>query len=211
MIWFIDIDGCLCDNRDEFIKRCSAWLDNNMILHSSPVTSEYLFSTTFNVDKELAVPCFESEEFAGYYITEPADGAVEFLQSIDKSKDMIVMLTGRNPDDRIPITEELHAFLGCNYDNRKTISIGAITKRWLDRYEVPYDNIIFRQNKVEFIEEFRYSAIAIEDDPRILEGYITNNIPCIAMRADYNEGIANLEADSWFDIHRMVQAGLLDN
>lgn len=211
MIWFIDIDGCLCDNRESFIRRCSTWLTNNMIEHKDPVMSEYYFGDIFGVDKMLHIPCFESEEFAGYYIEDPMDGAVEFLQEVKDRGDMVVILTAREADSRIPITEELHAFLGKNYESRKSIAIGVITQIWLQRHNIPYDNVIYRKDKVALCKEHAYCAIAIDDDPKILEGYINNNINCVSMRTEYNDGKADLEADTWFDIHRMLNAGILDS
>lgn len=208
MIWLVDIDGCLCDNREAFITRCSTWLDNNMIVHSEPKRDEYDFGKVFGVDDSLAIPCFESEEFAGYYIEEPAVGAVEFLQSIDTNEDMIVILTGRNPDDRVPITEELHNFLGSRYDSRHTISVGVLTKLWLAKHKVPHHNTIYRKDKVSFVKEFE-SVITIEDDPKIIEGYFDNNIKCVAMRAEYNDGLTGLFADNWSDIARMHRVGII--
>ena len=209
MIWFIDIDGCLSDNHEDYLARCSKWLDNNMITHTEARRDCYDFGKAFGVDPKLAEVCYESEEFADYYIVEPAAGAVEFLQELHKDKDAtIVILTAREPDSRIPITERIHEFLGPEFDSRNTIAVKVITKLWLEKHDIPFDNIIHRKDKVAIVSDCQ-NAVAIEDSPKTLEEYKEAGCKCIAIRADYNDGLDVLYADTWFDIDKMHRVNVI--
>lgn len=208
MIWFIDFDACLCDNQDAFVERCAIWLDNNHIAHTAPDVNVFHFGKMFGVDNYLHEDCYESKEFAGYYIQPPKEGAIEFLSSIDKKQDMIAILTSRRPDLRIPVTEEIREFLGDTLVGRHTIALSVLTKLWLERYVIPFDNIIYREDKVSFMKEFP-TGIAIEDNPIVINGYIDNGIKFIRMNYPHNEGCEGLVADTWFDIDKMHRLNII--
>ena len=204
MIWFIDIDGCLCDNHSEYIRRSCLWLDNNMIEHSKPNIDVYDFGKAFSVDGKLGDVCFESEEFAGYYIIPPNGDAVEFLKHRSESGDVVAILTSRIPDLRIPITTEVRDFLGKLLPGRKTVSLQVLTKIWLDTFKVPYDNIIHRADKAEFMKDFP-TGVAVEDSPYTLAGYACEGVRCIAMSASYNLGLNVPYVKSWKDMYSLSE------
>lgn len=204
MIWFIDIDGCLSDNHSEYIRRSCLWLDNNMIEHSEPNINVYDFGEAFNVDGKLSDVCFESEEFAGYYITPPNEDAVEFLKHCNKSGDTIAILTSRIPDLRVPITDEVRDFLGKLLPGRNTVSLQVLTKIWLDKFEVPYDNIIHRADKAEFMKDFP-TGVAVEDSPHTLSDYAREGVRCVAMSASYNSRLNVPYVKSWKDMYNLSE------
>lgn len=204
MIWFIDIDGCLCDNHSEYIRRSCLWLDNNMIEHSEPNVDVYDFGRVFNVDGKLGDVCYESEEFAGFYVIPPNDDSVKFLKHCSESGDVVVILTSRVPDLRIPITGEVRDFLGKLLPGRKTVSLQVLTKIWLDKFDVPYANIIHRADKVEFMKDSP-TGIAVEDSPHTLAGYACEGVRCIAMSAPYNLGLNVPYVKSWKDMYDLSE------
>lgn len=201
MIWFIDIDGCLCDNKQSFEKRCLSWLDNRNILHGEPKADAYNFGERFDVEDSLAEACYESGEFAGYFIEPPAEGAIEFIQLVRSAGDTVVILTSRDKDRRIPVTEELVNFLGSDYETRSTISLEVLTTTWLIKNDIAVDNILFRKNKAAVVKEFGSSgSVAIDDDPFILEAYANNGLTAIAMTAEYNKGRDWNYVDNWMEL-----------
>lgn len=88
------------------------------------------------------------------------------------------------------------------------VDIIKLTKDWLSKYEIPYDNIYFSiNNKGEFCKN-NGIHIMIDDNVNEINSCIENNVFTIAPVRLYNKELNNYEncqyCNNWFDIENAV-------
>lgn len=189
----IDIDGVIIDI-EEFKMECGSkmCIEESWGIDIKP--DEYYVSKTFNWTEE------QDEKFWKRYLLKYAKGSIprrysaEIIEKLRQEGNKIYIITARN---QYGMPEE------------ETKSMQEITKEWLDRNNIKYDNLIFAGD-----EEKRQQCldnnidVMIEDSPKNIKN-ISEKVPVIKFYNTYNNDVKgpNIRtAYSWYEIYNIISS-----
>jgi len=105
--------------------------------------------------------CEIREDPKTYADLEPLPGAIEKLQQLHKNGHEIVIITARH-------------MKSCNGDQSKVIArVGKITLEWLDKYNIPFDEIHFGKPNTDIYIDDR--CIRFDSWDKISENILNEN------------------------------------
>ncbi len=181
----VDMDDVIVDFRVGF----SNWLKKTYNIYADVNSEEYYFITALqkvDVNPEEVFSRFIGE--SGFYNLKPNVGAATFMNELRKKGYWLQILTARPEED-----------LRCMYD----------TYQWLERYNIPYDDIDFATEKFRWCAKSKYYdsnsiAFAIDDSPKHAEEYSKHGINVKVPVKSYNKSI-NQEVDYYHDFNSLIR------
>lgn len=170
----VDIDGCI----NHYPDSLKMWAEVFLNLDET----ESKLAIEKDNDFDLLKKTYRHSEILSYLL--PREGVSETLQKMRKSGWVIVVLTSRNP--------------------LKNPKIEAITKDWLNKYNIPFDSIVFTKDKAEYVKNNEDRIImVVEDDPNFLDSFKHLKTEVVALKNDLNVGIRRAHfhtVSSWWEI-----------
>ncbi len=190
----IDIDGVLTDFEKYQLERCSEYFFKN---YNIPISNNegYITEEIFNISVE------QRKEFWNKYRKEyikipPRAFASEVITKLKENHE-IYIITAR------VFTEE---------DSHRGKKMRHTVKKWLKKYKIPYDKIIFSpEEKLEICKDNKID-IMIEDKVENINE-ISKVIPVICYHANYNKRCSGkniYRTYSWYDIYYNIENKLGD-
>ena len=185
----IDIDNCISNFDDVLLKeylKHDKELRNTGIINENP---EYLRTGMFDWTEEEEKSFYNAniEEFAKKL--KPVEDASDYIKKLKEDGNKIYIITGRDNGE---------------YKNPK-----ELTKNWLDRYGIVYDELIFtnaydKHAKTEVCLENNIDLM-IEDSTRISLDLINNGIKVYTMNTRYNKKEQTLDrVSNWKEIYERI-------
>lgn len=186
----IDIDGVLTDFEryviDYGTKMC---VEENWTLNMD--VSQYLDINVFDWDNNQA-EIFRDKYFVKYLTESPVRiFAPEIIIKLKEEGNKIYLITARD-DDEMP--DEHYG------------KIQSITREWLKKQSIIYDELIFKKEKLQPCIENNIDVM-IEDSPENIER-LSKKIKVIKFDCRYNNDIENKNittAYSWYHIYRIIK------
>lgn len=171
----VDIDGVVSDSYKAWVKEMNRHFGTNIL-----ELKNYDMHLDFGVSWEEMGKYFKDNVEYLFTIPNPVVGAKEGLERLFRDGHEVVYITARSQDEEV------------------------FTIRWLDKYEIPYEQILFTDfgSKVDhalqwelelFIEDFMDNAIAISEA----------GVPVLLLDASYNQGECSsriIRCDDWREI-----------
>ena len=186
----IDIDGVLTNYERQVVdfgsKMCieEKWPINIDV-------SKYLEINKFNWNKEQTMK-FWDRYFIKYLTEAPVRAfAPEMIEKLRQEGNKIYLITART-DDEMP-----QGHYG---------EMQYLTKEWLKKQNIKYDEIIFKREKLQPCIENKID-IMIEDSPENIEN-LSKQIKVIKFDCQYNNDINNeniTTAYSWYHIYNIIK------
>ena len=166
------MDDVIVDFRQGF----ASWLKKSYEIEVDVNSEEYYFITALqrvDVNPEEVFSRFIGE--SGFASLKPVQGARIFMNELKKKGYWLQILTAR-PEEN----------LRCMYD----------TYQWLEKYNIPYDDIGFSSEKFRWCASSQYYdtnsiAFAIDDSPKHAEEYAKHGINVKVPIKSYNKDIIN--------------------
>lgn len=185
----IDIDGVLTDEHSFIIDFASKYLNERNIpytVHKDIYDSEKVFDVSKEVWREFW------KEHIFYYSknVQARPFASEVINKLKKENIEIFIITAR---------------YYTTYENEHTEEMQKIVKEWLNNNNIPYDKIIFSEEKVDICKKYEIDLM-IEDKPENILS-ISNEIPVICYDHLYNAKLNNkniIRCYSWYDIYEKL-------
>ena len=185
----IDIDNCISNFDDVLLKeylKHDKELRNTGIINENP---EYLRTGMLDWTEEDEKSFYNAniEEFAKKL--KPVEDASDYIKKLKEDGNKIYIITGRDNGE---------------YKNPK-----ELTKNWLDRYGIVYDELIFtnaydKHAKTEVCLENNIDLM-IEDSTRISLDLINNGIKVYTMNTRYNKKEQTLDrVSNWKEIYERI-------
>ena len=186
----VDIDGVLTDFERYVIDYgIKISVEKNWPINID--VSQYLDINVFDWDNNQA-EIFRDKCFVKYLIETPVRlFAPEIIRKLKEEGNKIYLITARD-DDEMP--EEHYG------------EIQSITKEWLKKHNIIYDEIIFKKEKLQPCIENNID-IMIEDSPENIEK-LSKQIKVIKFDCRYNKDIENEKvttAYSWYHIYGLIK------
>jgi len=188
----IDIDGVLTDIEKFQIEYGSKYFykKNKKIINYKGNETTDIFNINLKEDD-----LFWNDAIK-HYIKEPARNyASEVIKKLKKEGNEIYIITARTSN--LTYTDDI--------DTKK---MHKLVRKWLKKYNIYYDKLIFsKEDKLEICLENNID-IMIEDKPKNIND-ISKKIPVICYHANYNEqcsGINITRCYSWYDIYFRISS-----
>lgn len=186
----IDIDGVLTEEHSFILDYGAKWFDNKNIpytVHNNIYDSEKVFDVTKEEWKE-----FWKEHIFYYSKNIPVRPfASEIINKLKNENIEIFIITAR---------------YYTTYENEHTEEMQRIVKQWLDKNNIPYNNIIFSEEKAKICKKYGINLM-IEDKPENILS-ISSEIPVICYDHLYNKNLNNkniIRCYSWYDIYNKIK------
>lgn len=175
----IDVDGCL----NHYPDPLKMWAE--VTLNLDQLESRQAIKK--NNDFDLLKSTYRHSNILNYLL--PRDGASSVIKKIKKNGYSITMLTSRNPN--------------------KNSGIKAITENWLNRYQIPFDSIVFTKDKGGYVKQHEDRiAMVIEDDPNFFDSFEKLDTKVVAFKNDLTVDIkqAHFHAvSSWREVESLFK------
>lgn len=186
----IDIDGVLTD----FERQVTDFATKMSVEEKWPIdvnVDEYLAIDAFNWTKEQTNRFWDRYKIK--YLTESPvrTFAPEIIEKLKKEGNKIYLITARH-DDEMP--KEYYG------------KMQPITKEWLKKQNIKYDEIIFEKEKLQPCVENSIDVI-IEDSPSNIQN-LSSKIKVIKFDCQYNKHVNNeniITAYSWYHIYQIIK------
>jgi len=175
----IDVDGCL----NHYPNPLKMWAEMTLNLDQSASKEAIKIENDFDLIKNT----YRHSKILSYLL--PRNGTAEVLQKMKKHGYRVVLLTARNP--------------------KKNPHIKDITKHWLDRYCIPYDDIVFTREKAPYIQQYGNRIVMIiEDEPKFLDLFKKMKTEVVAFSNEINGGLKQSHfhmVSSWIEIDSLFE------
>mgnify|MGYP003291677069 CR=1 FL=1 len=186
----IDIDGVLTNyERDAIDYGTKMSVEEKWPIDID--VSKYLEINAFKWNKEQAQK-FVDKYFVKYLKETPVRAfAPEVIERLKHEGNKIYLITARH-DEEMP--QEYYG------------EIQDLTKQWLKKQNIKYDEIIFKKNKLQPCIENKID-IMIEDSPQNIED-LSKQIKVIKFDCQYNKDVNNeniITAYSWYHIYKIIK------
>ena len=193
MVWFFDIDGTLIDNIKAYYEAWYKFATKRGVTWKTYDYSKYSFQEIFHPDSEVYTMEFEtSEEFADFYIDEVFEGAIETINKLKEMGDTVFFLTSRDPFYNVALTPKIRELFNNVYpEKRGTVKLSCITEQWAISKGLNPRDIIFAEDKVSIVEQYKGNCICVDDSPQKIKAYVDAGIYTLIMDAEYNKDCGN--------------------
>lgn len=193
MVWFFDIDGTVINNIKQYYYAWYNFATNRGITWNTQNFDKYDFRAIFNPNEEVPVEEFEtSAEFADFYIEDVFEGVIETINKLKEMGDTVFFLTSRNPEYKVALTPKIRElFNNILPKGRKTEKLICITEQWAISKGLNPRDIIFAEDKVSVVEQFKGNCICVDDSPHKIEAYVNAGIYTLIMDAPFNKDCGN--------------------
>jgi len=185
----IDIDGVLTNDDDFILEYATKFCyENNIDFFKDP----YLYETRKFDWSEDILQKYRNEYFWEYANNEPPRKfASEVINKLKQEGNEIYIITSRYPT---ALNSE---------DGQK---MRNIILRWLEKYNIPYNDIYFSKDKTVEINKLKLDLF-IEDSPKTIPIYIKYvHILCFDCRYNTELKCENMtRVFSWYDIYRKIK------
>lgn len=156
----IDIDGCL----NYYPAPLKMWAE--VMLHVDRGESKRAIQEKKEFD--LLKETYRHNPLLNYLL--PREGAQEVCEKIKKNGYLITLLTARNP--------------------KKNPEIRTTTRKWLFKYKIPFDSIVFTKDKSAYIKQHESRIImVVEDEPGFLNSFKKLRTKVAVFKNDFNGDI----------------------
>jgi len=187
----IDIDGVLTDIEKFQIEYGSKYFSkkNKTIVNPNAYDTTDLFGITLEEDNE-----FWNLAIQDYIKVPPRNYVEEIIKKLKKEGYEIYIITARSSN--------------LSYSkNIDSLKMQTIVKKWLKKYNIYYDKLIFSmEDKLNICLENKID-IMIEDKPKnIIE--LSKHLPIICYHAGYNSHCNSdniIRCYSWYDIYYKIK------
>lgn len=185
----IDIDGVLTDEHSFVLDYGTKFFYNNKIpyaIHRNIYDDAKIFDVTEEQYEEFWDECI-------FNYSEKISIRPFASEIINKFKEE---------------NNEIYIITSCSfttYENEYKEKMQNIVKQWLYKNNVPYDEIIFSDNKVDICKENNIDVM-IEDKPENIVS-ISKEIKVICYDNPYNEDLCShniIRCYSWYDIYEKI-------
>lgn len=188
----IDIDGVLTNYEKFQLENLSKYYWN---IHRKKVivSNSYYSSKIYNVTRDEDDKVWNKAIWE-YMEEPPRVYASEIIKKLKEDGNEIYIITARSSD--------------VSYiDNMTQQKMQDIVIKWLEKYDICYDEIIFSsENKTDVIKDKKID-IMIEDKPKNIDE-ISMIIPVICFHSSYNEcckGNNIIRCYNWYDVYFSIK------
>ncbi len=153
----IDIDGCL----NHYPGPLKMWAEVLFNIDKS----ESVEAIKKRNDFDLLKKTYRHSTIFSYLL--PRAGSREILNQIKKRGYIITLLTARNPD--------------------KNPHIKDVTTKWLYKYKIPFNSIIFSKDKGAYVKKNEHRIImVVEDEAELLSSFDKLKTEVVVFNNDFN-------------------------
>lgn len=184
MIIGVDIDGCAGD----YVNGLRKFLGDRLEIPEEdrmkvfPIPTDYNFSTWPGI----------SEDFVEYHSQAVALGLYKEMDAIGNVSEILWKLSDEGHHIRVITSRFVKSG-----QNAQVVSSTAI---WLDKYDIPYRDIMFVKNKTDV-----YADIYIDDAGYNIEAYRAAGSNFIIFDAPYNQNVEGLRAYTWNEVYDYIK------
>lgn len=186
----IDIDGVLTEEGPE---NNSIWQQKMIDFFNRKINLEkntYNLAEAFGLNDEELNLFLEKELQNIYSQVPPAQGAKETLSELKDKGFKIILITARHSEHN------------------------DVTKNWLKKYNIPYDNLYHEHDKAPLVEKLNLKLF-IEDNKNNALSISAKNIPVILVNKYHNRDLKENDliyrANNWQDIKGHLNDLLSEN
>lgn len=186
----IDIDGCITNQEDFLINFGTKFIALNdmpfKIENNDALDSTDIFGWS---DEDAHNFWFQNRKFLNY---ETRPFCSEVIAKLRKEGHQIYIITARHNGDK-----------WWNLKDRDRVE--KITKKYLKKFKIKYDYLIFTNNKLDEIIKNKIDVM-IEDDIKNIET-LSKQIPILVMNSRFNSRYNfnnTIRVYSWYDIYSKI-------
>ncbi|MFR2534982.1 MAG: 5' nucleotidase, NT5C type [Clostridia bacterium] len=186
----IDIDGVLTDEHRFIIDYGTKYLNNKKIEYT-------LHDNIYDDPKIFEITKSQYDAFWKKYLVYYSENisirpfAAEVIKKLKQENNEIYIITSRS---------------FTTYENQHRQKMQDIVKKWLNKNDVKYDEIIFSRNKADICRKMHIDVM-IEDKPENVIA-ISKIIPVICYDHPYNNELSDrniIRSYSWYDIYKKIK------
>lgn len=175
----VDIDGVTADSYTVWLGELNRYFSKNI-----SVIDNYDIHQVYDVSWDEMNRFFKENMEHLFMMPQPVKGAKQGIESLIAQGHEIVYVTARAADEE------------------------EVTLRWMDRYKIPYKNVVFSdlQSKVELVKKWQLELF-IEDYTKNALAIAQAGIPVLLLNTTYNQGElvrGVIRCRNWTEIVRTV-------
>lgn len=156
----VDIDGVTSDSYTVWLEELNRYYGKNI-----EVLEDYHLELVYNVPWDDMNDFFVENVERLFMLPLPMKGAKQGIETLLAKGHEVIYVTARSPEEK------------------------DVTLRWMDKYKIPYDNIIFAgmTNKVDLVKEWQLELF-IEDYSGNAEAIAKSGVQVLLLDSTYNQG-----------------------
>lgn len=187
MYCLLDVDGCIANNTEEFIKLSQAWLIKHGMSGEIINPDGYNIKEVFGVDVDWE-EVFTDIDFVDFYVASPMEYVAEATAYMKLKGHKIIILTSRNPSLKIPVTTKMRTMFNLSYAITE-LDLNWLTKAYLHYNDIPYESVVYEHDKAAYALSLDGDVIALDDAAYNLKAYKDAGVRCVAMAYPHNRDI----------------------
>lgn len=156
----VDIDGVTSDSYTVWLGELNRYYSKNI-----EVLEDYNLHLVYNVSWDDMNNFFVENVERLFMLPPPMKGAKQGIETLLAKGHEVIYVTARSPEEK------------------------DVTVRWMDKYKIPYEHIIFSgmKSKVDLVKEWQLELF-IEDYVGNAEAIAKSGIQVLLLNASYNQG-----------------------
>lgn len=156
----VDIDGVTSDSYTVWLGELNRYYGKNI-----EVLEDYHLELVYDVPWDDMNDFFVENVERLFMLPSPMKGAKQGIETLLAKGHELIYVTARSPEEK------------------------DVTLRWMDKYEIPYENIIFAgmKSKVDLVKEWQLKLF-IEDYTGNAEAIAKSGIQVLLLDSTYNQG-----------------------
>ncbi|AHF05960.1 5' nucleotidase, NT5C type [Desulfitobacterium metallireducens] len=156
----VDIDGVTSDSYTVWLRELNQYFNKNI-----SILEDYDIHLVYDVSWDEMNDFFKQNMEHLFMLPQPMKGAKQGIESLIAQGHEIIYVTARSADEE------------------------EVTLRWMDKYKIPYDNVVFSdfKSKVDLARQWQLELF-IEDYMKNAEAISESGIPVLLLNASYNQG-----------------------
>ncbi|HVJ50684.1 5' nucleotidase, NT5C type [Desulfitobacterium sp.] len=175
----IDIDGVTSDSYTAWLVEFNRYYGKNI-----SVLEDYDIHLVYDVSWDEMNDFFKQNTEKLFMLPQPMKGAKKGIESLLTQGHEIIYITARSADEE------------------------EVTLRWMDKYKIPYDQVVFSdfKSKVELAKQWQLELF-IEDYLKNAKAIADAGVPVLLLNASYNQGELSKEIKrcrDWMEIVKEI-------
>lgn len=156
----VDIDGVISDSYTVWLGELNQYYGKNI-----SVLEDYEMHLVFDVPWDDMNNFFVQNVEKLFMLPHPMKGAKQGIESLLAEGHEVIYVTARSTEEE------------------------EVTLRWMDKYRIPYENILFSglKSKVELVKQWQLEFF-IEDYMKNAKAIADSGVPVLLLNASYNQG-----------------------
>ena len=199
----LDVDGCIINNSEMFIRLVQDWLIKNGMTGEIKNANGYSVKEIFDVDVDWET-IYTDIDFADFYVVSPMDYVAEVTTYLKLKGHNVIILTSRNPSLKIPVTAKMRAMFNLSMAV-KEIDLNWLTKAYLHYHDIPYDKVVYEHDKAVYALSLEGDTIALDDATFNLTAYKNAGVRCVAAAYPHNRDIDVERIVDWREFVNIIE------